>query len=157
MYFPQKNQCVSPLRLWSWRGQSQQACTRAPATSCDGSTIAIDCSCLYTGSELAMGQTGSGPNWQRAKLAVSQTGSGNEQVPRSIALALDLSIAAKLACKAWKRKEMTGMKAIWRGQLIAESDCTREVGGYIYFPRDAVHMDLLSAAPRSPSDLACPH
>ena len=49
------------------------------------------------------------------------------------------------------------MKAIWHGEVIAESDCTREVGGYTYFPRDAVRMDLLSTAPRSPSDLACPH
>jgi hypothetical protein len=28
------------------------------------------------------------------------------------------------------------MKAIWRGQVIAESDRTLEVGGYRYFPRE---------------------
>jgi uncharacterized protein (DUF427 family) len=52
---------------------------------------------------------------------------------------------------------MMNMKAIWHGQVIAESEQTREVGGYTYFPRQAVRMDLLSAAPRSQSDLACPH
>jgi uncharacterized protein (DUF427 family) len=35
------------------------------------------------------------------------------------------------------------MKAIWRGQLIAESDRTLEVGGYRYFPRESVRMELL--------------
>lgn len=49
------------------------------------------------------------------------------------------------------------MKAIWRGKTIAESDGTREVGGYRYFPRDAVRMDLLQAAPKTASDLECPH
>ncbi len=49
------------------------------------------------------------------------------------------------------------MKAIWRGQVIAESESTRDVGGYTYFPRDAVRMDLLSAAPKSENDLKCPH
>jgi len=49
------------------------------------------------------------------------------------------------------------MKAIWRGQVIAESDRTLDVGGYTYFPRDAVRMDLLSAAPKSENDLKCPH
>lgn len=49
------------------------------------------------------------------------------------------------------------MKAIWRGQVIAESDQTREVGGYRYFPRDAVRMDLLKIAPKTASDLECPH
>jgi uncharacterized protein (DUF427 family) len=49
------------------------------------------------------------------------------------------------------------MKAIWRGKTIAESDVTLEVGGYRYFPRDAVRMDLLQAAPRTARDLECPH
>jgi uncharacterized protein (DUF427 family) len=49
------------------------------------------------------------------------------------------------------------MKAVWRGQVIAESDRTLEVGGYRYFPRDTVRMDLLQAAPKSASDLECPH
>ncbi len=48
-------------------------------------------------------------------------------------------------------------KAIWRGQVIAESDRTIEEGGYHYFPRDSVRMDLLRLAPKSGSDLACPH
>jgi uncharacterized protein (DUF427 family) len=49
------------------------------------------------------------------------------------------------------------MKAIWRGQVIAESDRTLEVGGYRYFPRVTVRMDLLLAAPKTQSDLVCPN
>lgn len=49
------------------------------------------------------------------------------------------------------------MKAIWRGRVIAESDRTVEVGGYRYFPRETVRMDLLHAAPKTKSDHACPH
>ncbi len=49
------------------------------------------------------------------------------------------------------------MKAIWRNQVIADSDRTLEVGGYRYFPRDTVRMDLLRTAPKTQSDLACPH
>jgi uncharacterized protein (DUF427 family) len=49
------------------------------------------------------------------------------------------------------------MKAIWRGKVIAESYHTLEVGGYRYFPRDTVRMDLLQAAPKTARDLECPH
>jgi uncharacterized protein (DUF427 family) len=49
------------------------------------------------------------------------------------------------------------MKAIWRGQVIAESDQTLEVDGYQYFPRESVRMNLLRAAAKTPSDMACPH
>jgi uncharacterized protein (DUF427 family) len=49
------------------------------------------------------------------------------------------------------------MKAKWRGQVIADSDRPIEVGGYYYFPREHVRMELLSAAPKTESDLACPH
>ena len=49
------------------------------------------------------------------------------------------------------------MKAIWRGRVIANSDRTLEVGGYRYFPRQTVRMDLLRATPRTESDLECPH
>ncbi len=49
------------------------------------------------------------------------------------------------------------MKAIWRGTVVAESDRTLEVGGYRYFPRDAVRMDLLEPTSKTESDLACPH
>jgi uncharacterized protein (DUF427 family) len=52
---------------------------------------------------------------------------------------------------------MLTMKAIWHGQVIAESDRTLEVGGYRYFPRETVRMDLLKLAPKSESDLECPH
>jgi uncharacterized protein (DUF427 family) len=49
------------------------------------------------------------------------------------------------------------MKALWHGQVIAESDSIREVGGYRYFPRDSVRMDLLTKAPKTARDLECPH
>jgi uncharacterized protein (DUF427 family) len=49
------------------------------------------------------------------------------------------------------------MKAIWHGQTIAESAATREAGGYRYFPRDAVRMDMLTASPKTAKDLQCPH
>jgi uncharacterized protein (DUF427 family) len=46
------------------------------------------------------------------------------------------------------------MKAIWRGQVIADSDRTLEVGD---FPRETVRMDLLRATPKTEDDLDCPH
>jgi len=49
------------------------------------------------------------------------------------------------------------MKALWRGQVIAESGGTREAGGYTYFPREEVRMELLHAVPKTERDLACPH
>jgi len=49
------------------------------------------------------------------------------------------------------------MKAMWRGEVIAESDRTLKVGGYRYFPRESVRMDLLELTPRTEGDLACPH
>jgi uncharacterized protein (DUF427 family) len=52
---------------------------------------------------------------------------------------------------------MATMKAIWQGQVIAESDRTLEVDGYRYFPRESVRMELLRAAPKTPRDLECPH
>ena len=52
---------------------------------------------------------------------------------------------------------MARKKALWRGQVIAESDRTVEVDGYRYFPRDAVRMELLHAVPKTASDRACPH
>ncbi len=49
------------------------------------------------------------------------------------------------------------MKALWNGTVLAESERTVEVGGYHYFPREAVRMDLLQAAPQTERDLECPH
>ena len=52
---------------------------------------------------------------------------------------------------------MIAVKAIWRGHVIAESDRTIKVAGYIYFPRETVRMDLLQPVPLTRRDLACPH
>jgi uncharacterized protein (DUF427 family) len=49
------------------------------------------------------------------------------------------------------------MKARWQGRLIAESQRTLEVGGYAYFPREDVRMELLKVAEKTASDRACPH
>jgi uncharacterized protein (DUF427 family) len=49
------------------------------------------------------------------------------------------------------------MKARWNGEVIAESAQTLEVGGYHYFPREAVRMGLLRLASKTGSDLECPH
>ena len=48
-------------------------------------------------------------------------------------------------------------KATWHGKTIAESDRTLEVGGYVYFPRDTVRMDLLKSTAKTDNDLKCPH
>ena len=49
------------------------------------------------------------------------------------------------------------MQARWQGQAIAESDEIQTVGGYVYFPRHAVRMDLLRLSPKTARDLECPH
>lgn len=49
------------------------------------------------------------------------------------------------------------MKALWYGTTLAESDATLDVGGYRYFPRETVRMDLLEIAPKTARDLECPH
>jgi uncharacterized protein (DUF427 family) len=49
------------------------------------------------------------------------------------------------------------MKARWQGRVIAESGRTLEVGGYSYFPREDVRMELLKAAEKTEGDRACPH
>jgi len=49
------------------------------------------------------------------------------------------------------------MRAIWHGALIAESDECVEVGGYFYFPRASVHLDLLRLTAKTASDKDCPH
>ena len=47
--------------------------------------------------------------------------------------------------------------ATWHGNVLAKSDDTLEVGGYRYFPRDTVRMDLLKTTPKTAHDLECPH
>jgi uncharacterized protein (DUF427 family) len=49
------------------------------------------------------------------------------------------------------------MKAIWQSQVIAASDRSIEAGGYVYFPRECVRMNLLRSAPKTERDLECPH
>jgi uncharacterized protein (DUF427 family) len=49
------------------------------------------------------------------------------------------------------------MRAIFHGQVLAESKETVDVDGYVYFPRAAVKMNLLKAAPKTARDLECPH
>ena len=49
------------------------------------------------------------------------------------------------------------MKAMWQGQVIAESDRTIELGGYQYFPPSAVHREFLHPAPKTAADHRCPH
>jgi uncharacterized protein (DUF427 family) len=49
------------------------------------------------------------------------------------------------------------MKAIVDGRVIAESDDIVEAAGYQYFPRAAVRTEWLEKAPKTESDLECPH
>ncbi|TMA23517.1 MAG: DUF427 domain-containing protein, partial [Deltaproteobacteria bacterium] len=35
--------------------------------------------------------------------------------------------------------------ATWNGKVIAKSDRTLEVDGYVYFPRESVRMEFLKA------------
>ena len=49
------------------------------------------------------------------------------------------------------------MKASVHGHVIADSNDIIESGGYQYFPRSAVRMELLEKAPKTESDRACPH
>ena len=49
------------------------------------------------------------------------------------------------------------MKARLKDRVIAESDDIVAHGGYHYFPLSVVRMELLEKAPKTESDLACPH
>ena len=49
------------------------------------------------------------------------------------------------------------MNATLDGRVIAESDDIVECHGYQYFPRAAVRMEWLEKAPKTGSDLECPH
>lgn len=49
------------------------------------------------------------------------------------------------------------MQAVLNGHTIASSDDIVEAGGYLYFPRDAVHMEWLEKTEKTESDLQCPH
>ena len=49
------------------------------------------------------------------------------------------------------------MKATLGNHVIAHSDDIVENGGYQYFPAPSVRMEWLRKAPKTESDLACPH
>ncbi len=49
------------------------------------------------------------------------------------------------------------MKASVDGHIVAQSDDITEAHDYQYFPREAVRMDWLAKAEKTPSDLECPH
>lgn len=49
------------------------------------------------------------------------------------------------------------MRATVDGTVIADSEQITEAGGYQYFPREAVRMDLLEKSPKTEFDRACPH
>jgi uncharacterized protein (DUF427 family) len=49
------------------------------------------------------------------------------------------------------------MKATVKDRVIAESDDIVEESGYHYFPISAARMELLTKAPKTVSDHACPH
>lgn len=49
------------------------------------------------------------------------------------------------------------MKATLNGHTLADSNDIVETGGYAYFPATATRLDLLHKAPKTESDLACPH
>jgi uncharacterized protein (DUF427 family) len=52
---------------------------------------------------------------------------------------------------------VVAMRARWNGRVVAESNHTVEVDGYVYFPPTAVRMELLKAAPKTAADESCPH
>ena len=49
------------------------------------------------------------------------------------------------------------MKATLGTCVLADSEDVVERGGYLYFPRGAVRMELLEASERTTDDLKCPH
>lgn len=49
------------------------------------------------------------------------------------------------------------MRATLNGQVIAESHDIEIGAGYKYFPASATRLDLLEKAPKTASDLECPH
>ena len=49
------------------------------------------------------------------------------------------------------------MKAVVDGHVVAESADIVENGGYQYFPPSAVRINFLEKAPKTASDLECPH
>ena len=49
------------------------------------------------------------------------------------------------------------MKAKLKDSVIAESEDIVEEGGYHYFPLAVTRMKLLTKAPKTASDHACPH
>jgi uncharacterized protein (DUF427 family) len=53
--------------------------------------------------------------------------------------------------------EVTRMKALLDGRVIAESEDVVECDGYHYFPRTTVRMEWLEKGEKTERDDACPH
>src|SRR5262249_37185310 len=92
----------------------------------------------------------------RARRAGRAGGGGpGGEVPRAALIGHPSRIAP------WRRPApvlvLGSMKALWRGQVIAESERTREVRGYRYFPRESGRRELLVPSPKTASDPECPH
>jgi uncharacterized protein (DUF427 family) len=49
------------------------------------------------------------------------------------------------------------MQATLNDRVIAQSDDIVEIGGYAYFPPTATHLEWMEKAPKTASDLECPH
>jgi uncharacterized protein (DUF427 family) len=49
------------------------------------------------------------------------------------------------------------MRATLNGHVIAETEEIEIGNGYRYFPASATRLELLQKAPKTESDLACPH
>jgi uncharacterized protein (DUF427 family) len=49
------------------------------------------------------------------------------------------------------------MKATVGDRVVAQSDDIVEAAGYQYFPGESVRMEWLEKAPKTASDLECPH
>ncbi|MCC7345871.1 MAG: DUF427 domain-containing protein [Variibacter sp.] len=49
------------------------------------------------------------------------------------------------------------MKAIVNDHVLAQSEDVIWCKDYLYFPRDAVRMECLEAAPKTAADTRCPH
>ena len=62
----------------------------------------------------------------------------------------------RLCCKLQKENGLHTMaKAIWNGQVLAESETYETVEGNIYFPEETVKREFLKPSSTTPSCAAC--